>query len=59
MLLGSFPKLVMRPFRPAIESRPRALLVKDAAGVGDLRPVSSRRWQAVAVENGCGIQAFG
>jgi len=28
MLLGSFPKLVMRPFRPAIESRPRALLSK-------------------------------
>jgi DNA-binding transcriptional LysR family regulator len=28
MLLGSFPRLVMRPFRPAIESRPRALLSK-------------------------------
>ena len=28
MLLGSFPKLVMRPFRPAIESRPRVLLSK-------------------------------
>ena len=28
MLLGSFPKLVMRPFHPAIESRPRVLLSK-------------------------------
>jgi DNA-binding transcriptional LysR family regulator len=28
MLLGSFPKLVMRPFRPAIESRPRVLISK-------------------------------
>lgn len=28
MLLGSFPKLVMRPFRPAIESRPRVLVSK-------------------------------
>jgi DNA-binding transcriptional LysR family regulator len=26
MLLGSFPKLVIRPFRPAIESRPRVLI---------------------------------
>ena len=28
MLLGSFPKLVTRPFHPAIESRPRVLLSK-------------------------------
>jgi DNA-binding transcriptional LysR family regulator len=28
MLLGSFPKLVMRPFRPTLESRPRVLLSK-------------------------------
>jgi DNA-binding transcriptional LysR family regulator len=28
MLLGTFPRLVMRPFRPAIESRPRVLLSK-------------------------------
>ena len=32
MLLGSFPKLVMRPFRPAIESRPRVLISKTRPG---------------------------
>lgn len=33
MLAGSFPELVIRPFRPAIELRPRALLSKT-------RPIS-------------------